>query len=279
MGMRSTLSRAVALVVTAAICTTLGSGAAFASEPDDVTTAKEAATVVDSIFDAVPAAVASSTADVTTLPNGATTSVDSSGGSVTVSDQGSGGVTVVDPSGQTVGISASIPDNAVGRVVGGMTVFDLGDHAVAYQPVAEEDGGGVRTLFTLEDASAPTTFEVNFDLPDGAKLVASEGGSVLAVGADGQTVGAVPAPWAKDANGRSVPTAYEIRGETLVQHVYPGTDSAYPIVADPFWIPAWAVVQIIRCGFGGYLGYIAAAGWRWYARALAVVGGCLIGMR
>lgn len=61
--------------------------------------------------------------------------------------------------------------------------------------------------------------------------------------------------------------------------MHPNADTTYPAMADAFRIPAWAVVQIIRCGFGGFLGYISSAGWQWYWRALAVVGGCFIGMR
>jgi hypothetical protein len=42
--------------------------------------------------------------------------------------------------------------------------------------------------------------------------------------------------WARDANGKAVPTHYEIRGHDLVQIVTPNAGAAYPIVADPSWI-------------------------------------------
>lgn len=98
--------------------------------------------------------------------------------------------------------------------------------------------------------------------------------------AQNQPLVAVAAPWAKDANGKDVRTYFTTNGKKLTQHVaHKAQGVAYPVVADPFWIPAWAVAQIIRCGFGGYLGYISSGGWDWWWRALAVVGGCLIGVR
>lgn len=270
------ISPAVAGLVLAA---SLGQGPAVAEPNSDMTTTTwEATAVAASISDSAPAAVADSTADVTTLSDGTTVATTGDGTAIMVADEGSGGVTVSSPGGETVGIAADIPHSTQGTVVDGMTVFDLGDHAVVYQPVSPENGGGIRMLFTMDDASSPTTFKVDFDLPAGARLISAEGGSVTAVDAEGQPVGSVPAPWAKDANGSAVPTSYEIQGDTLVQHVYPGPTTAFPVVSDPFWIPAAVVWKIVRCGFGAYLGYIASAGWRWWNRAVALIGGCILGI-
>jgi hypothetical protein len=41
-------------------------------------------------------------------------------------------------------------------------------------------------------------------------------------------------PWAKDANGKSIITHYEIQDNTLIQVVKHGdSDTVYPVVADP----------------------------------------------
>jgi hypothetical protein len=59
--------------------------------------------------------------------------------------------------------------------------------------------------------------------------------------AEGQQGGFVPvaAAWATDAQGRVVPTHYEIRGMSLVQVVEPQHDTTYPVVADPAWSWMW----------------------------------------
>lgn len=41
-------------------------------------------------------------------------------------------------------------------------------------------------------------------------------------------------------------------------------------------IPAYWVYRIIKCGGGGYLGYISSAGWKWYERAVSVTFGCIL---
>lgn len=64
-------------------------------------------------------------------------------------------------------------------------------------------------------------------------------GEVFVVDSQKRVTSAFDAAWAKDANGRPVPTRYRIEGSTLVQVVdfTPGT--AFPVVADPGW---WKVV-------------------------------------
>lgn len=41
-------------------------------------------------------------------------------------------------------------------------------------------------------------------------------------------------------------------------------------------IPAYWVYRIVKCGGGGYLGYISSAGWKWYQRAVSVTFGCIL---
>ncbi|MFV0463168.1 MAG: hypothetical protein ACK5MP_08255, partial [Nostocoides sp.] len=60
--------------------------------------------------------------------------------------------------------------------------------------------------------------------------------------AAGDLAGTIAPPWAVDSNGVSVPTEYIISGNTVVQRVYPSVSTAYPVVADPFWIPALMVM-------------------------------------
>lgn len=103
--------------------------------------------------------------------------------------------------------------------------------------VQPEQDGAYRALVHLEGASAPTEIPFRFDLPDGAQLVELADGSTVAISAEGTFLGGVMDPWALDANGEPVSTSYDIRGSTLVQRVNHGPSTAYPVVADPFWVP------------------------------------------
>lgn len=60
-----------------------------------------------------------------------------------------------------------------------------------------------------------------------------------------QDVATLAAPWAVDANGKSVPTHYEINGTTVNQVVDTTPDTAYPVTADPS--VAWWVWTTAKC--------------------------------
>lgn len=58
----------------------------------------------------------------------------------------------------------------------------------------------------------------------------------------------IDASWALDANGKPVPTHYEVNGTTLTQVVEHAAGTAYPVVADPSYWPAviswWSRTQV-----------------------------------
>lgn len=67
-----------------------------------------------------------------------------------------------------------------------------------------------------------------------AHLEQQPDGSVNAYDSESEPVARIASAWARDANGRDVPTFYEIEGTTLVQVVrHHGGDWAYGITADP----------------------------------------------
>jgi hypothetical protein len=85
--------------------------------------------------------------------------------------------------------------------------------------------------------------------PGAAVELTADGGAQVVQGSD---VLAVIAPaWARDANGTSVPTHYSVSGTTLTQHVAFDDSTAFPVTADPLWLPA-IVLYIVgtRCGVG-----------------------------
>jgi hypothetical protein len=120
------------------------------------------------------------------------------------------------------------------------TVFNgtAPDTQVAVQPTAE----GLRALITIDSPTAPERFPFPVG-GDVAQLVSQDDGSVLALDADGVIVTTLTPPWARDADGKDVPTHYELDGTTVVQVVnhHSGT-YAYGITADP-WFVVWFVVR------------------------------------
>ncbi|MBC9719552.1 DNRLRE domain-containing protein [Streptomyces sp. TRM66268-LWL] len=52
-------------------------------------------------------------------------------------------------------------------------------------------------------------------------------------------LGQFDAPWAKDANGNTVSTSFRIDNGDIVQTIDVNADTAFPIVADPFWRSVW----------------------------------------
>jgi hypothetical protein len=77
------------------------------------------------------------------------------------------------------------------------------------------------------------------DVPK-SRSIAIAGGGYLLVEADGKVTGAIAAPWAKDATGRSLPTRYTLEGTTLVQDT-DTTGAQFPVVADPRLTYGWSV--------------------------------------
>ncbi len=110
-----------------------------------------------------------------------------------------------------------------------------------YTTAIQDTGDGTfRALMHIESAAAPT--EYRFELGEGVELIPLEDGGVTARDAAGDIMGTFEPAWALDANGAAVPTSYTIEGSTLVQSVRRTSATAFPVVADPFWIPALLVV-------------------------------------
>ncbi|MFD5181290.1 hypothetical protein ACFWMQ_01295 [Streptomyces sp. NPDC058372] len=159
-------------------------------------------------------------------------------GHVTVSapSRSNGEVTTTAADGSTFKIGLPETADVTGTKAGaGTVVYPDAAKATdfAVQPTSD---GGTRTLITLKDSSAPRTSSFALDLPEGAALTPDgEGGYILVKqsGAGTAVLGGIEAPWAKDANGKSVATEYRLDGNNLIQTVAPESDAAYPIVADP----------------------------------------------
>jgi hypothetical protein len=116
---------------------------------------------------------------------------------------------------------------------------------------------GVRFIAVAKDASAPKQTSFKLNVPADTQVVpASDGetgfdliqpikndqGSTTDEDGDAYgtlTLGHLDAPWAKDANGKDVPTTYALDGATITQTVTPAADATYPLVSDPKWTWGW----------------------------------------
>lgn len=131
-------------------------------------------------------------------------------------------------------ISVSLPfaeTAASAQVVADRVVYD-NQNGSKTVPVPRGDGS-MQINTVIESPSAPTAYPYTFSVP-GTAEVREEGGTVLFLDQDGKMLGGLAPAWAKDANGNSVPTHYEVSGTAVTQVVEHGEGSAYPIVADPW---------------------------------------------
>jgi hypothetical protein len=110
----------------------------------------------------------------------------------------------------------------------GRTVY--GQTEKSTSTVVQDHAGATQILKVIDSASAPTQYAFHFDLADGMRLLAGTQGVIIE--SHGDVVGYIDAPWAVDATGASVPTSYQVRGDTLIQTVA-HKGAAYPVVADP----------------------------------------------
>lgn len=133
---------------------------------------------------------------------------------------------------------------------------------------------GVQMLTTIANAQAPERYTYDVSTTAGDVFTIFEDGSAILAGADGTAKIAVPTPWAKDANGHSIPTHFETDGTSLTQVIEhtSAQNVAYPVTADP----GFGVVALIGlCAGSAALAWIFSSG-NWQDRAKAAVGGCLI---
>jgi hypothetical protein len=134
----------------------------------------------------------------------------------------------------TIGLPAEVTQTDAVLASDGSVVY--GSDSGASSIVVQGFTNGVRISTTLASKDAGTSFSYPLDLKKGSRIDVQANGSVLIIGPDGSLLGGLLAPWAKDRNGVSVPTHYEVHGNSVVQ-VIDGNPAtlAYPVVADPYW--------------------------------------------
>jgi len=120
---------------------------------------------------------------------------------------------------------------------GNVVVYDNGNDSSTV-PLVNDDGS-VQVLTTITSADAPTQYAYPLGLPDGSILALTADGGAEVISGDGFVTTVIEAPWAYDANGNAVATHYVVDGDTMVQIIDHGPQTAYPVVADPKLTKTW----------------------------------------
>lgn len=102
----------------------------------------------------------------------------------------------------------------------------------SYHLAVDASQYGFSAYVAILDATAPTAYKFDYELPDGFKLSEDGNGGIEVLDANSELVGVIFAPWAYDANGAAVPTEFKLGNGALIQTVT-HTGAAYPVVADP----------------------------------------------
>lgn len=142
----------------------------------------------------------------------------------------------------SVRLPSDDPRAAAALATDGTIAYIEGDSTVSL--AVQGVSGGARVQTIIEDESASSTYSYEFDLPPGGELIAHPDGSVFVVDDDATILAQIDAPWARDADGQALETAYEIDGDVLTQVVEIDDSITYPVVADPL-IRRWYGYQFV----------------------------------
>ena len=120
-------------------------------------------------------------------------------------------------------------------------VMELDQQVVAVSPLYEItadalDDNSIKVEISITSEDSPTIYPFRVRDLCAQNHIGGEGlGLTQLLGCDGETLGWVADPWARDSAGLKVPTHFEFDGEEVKQ-IVDHTSSAftYPIIADPY---------------------------------------------
>lgn len=172
--------------------------------------------------------------------NGGTLKGTSSNGTTTVAIPGnsSGQVSLESTgNGSTKALRVGLPavSGSKDAVVAGDGTVTFGSKTTSTSVAIRAFDQGVRIHVVLWSTQADSEYSYPVDMPEGGTIQTLANGGLVFADSDNSLLGGFAAPWAKDSDGRSVPTHYEIRSNTVVQIVeHKSGDFKYPVVADPY---------------------------------------------
>ncbi|MDE0700705.1 MAG: hypothetical protein F4Y27_08205 [Acidimicrobiaceae bacterium] len=106
-----------------------------------------------------------------------------------------------------------------------------------YVALVNNDGFSVLVELLSRESDREYAFDVG--VPEGAMLILTDEGSVDVLGNDRYTIGSFETPWALDAEGREIPTRFEVEAKTITQIIETDENTVYPVVADPRYTWGW----------------------------------------
>ncbi len=116
--------------------------------------------------------------------------------------------------------------------IGTVTTFEADSGDTTGAVARTSSGFSIYTVISTRNA--PESYSYKLNLPDGVETAEYQGGYSLDDYKDFSAV--ISAPWAIDANGKSVDTWYSLQNDVLTQHLdLSARDIAFPVVADPNW--------------------------------------------
>jgi hypothetical protein len=215
----------------AAVGTINTASAGADSEPPDVEI------TLDGASDAVanlPPAVAIDAAELIESPSG-TITADAGTADVSIPSDPDESIQVVD-GGDTVRIG--LPDLDLGDAeldpAGDLVLYPSGDDDAGVTVEAVE-GGGLRTTIVVGGPNAPTRYRFQVGVEAGSILMPDGSGGIVALSPSAEELLRVSPAWAYDADGRAVPTHFELDGSLGVVQVVEHGGFTYPVLADPCW--------------------------------------------
>ncbi|GAA4087983.1 hypothetical protein [Nonomuraea soli] len=129
-----------------------------------------------------------------------------------------------------IGIGLPEAADAGNQALPGLVTYAAAQPSVSY--AHQRTDRIARSLTIIHDASAPTEYRFPISAPPNSELQVEEDDGTVLIYTDDVYLAEIDLPWAKDANGNTVPTSYRVEGMTLVQTVN-HAGAAYPVVADP----------------------------------------------
>lgn len=223
---------AVALLVAGLVATPANAWADDVALTDDHVSSADVSSAIantaeltDGLVQApVDSAPTDTAAAVAVLPSGVT---------VEVPFDASAGVKITGNDGDSVTISMPETGSAsTGQRLTDGTIAYPSDTAAANAVIPNMNG--VQLLTMIANSDAATDYSYRFTVPADTSLE-DRGDYFLLVSSSEGTQGIIQPAWAKDANGRNIPTSYTWAGGVLTQHVEHTSvgDITYPVTADP----------------------------------------------
>lgn len=239
--------------IAATVSVALFATTAATAVADDTTTSTSHPQRIEQIVDSAQARVGikDPAPQISPSTNAGELNYESSKGSSSVAVNETGITFAPLASGDTTGLF-SLEDNSVGAdfstTPDGSAVLSGDDKDYV---VDSYDNGSLRvqTVIASADANHKIPFELNLQDDEKAQVETDGSIGIYRVFEDEGTqllTSSIEKPWAVDAAGKPVQTKFVLDGTRLIQIVEADATAAYPITADPFWVPA--IIVGLRVG-------------------------------